>query len=93
MITWFIWILMYGQTLLSGNIMPVGNVPDNYVKAIEIAWDGMVKRDGKEQCIGVWSSRSGSMYAMAISCSNGSAFLITDTKTKKWRRVWRYKFY
>jgi len=38
---------------LSGSITPVGNVPKNYVEAIEIAQDGMVKKDGKEQCIGV----------------------------------------
>ena len=61
---------MYGQILLSGSITPVSTVPNNYVKAIEIAWDGIVRIDGKEQCIGVGSNRSGSMYAMAISCSN-----------------------
>lgn len=93
MITWFITLFAYGQALLSGNITPVGNVPNNYIKSIEIARDGMVKKDGKEQCIGVGSTWSWSMYAMAISCSNWSAWLITDTKTYRWVRVWRYKFY
>ena len=90
MLTWFMSLLMYGQTLLSGYTEPTGSIPNNYVQASEMAWDWMVAKDGGVQCVGVWSSRSGDIYATAYSCDKGSIFLVVDTKALKWVRVWRY---
>lgn len=86
-------LLMYAQTLLSGYTEPTSPVPTNYVQASEMAWDWMVKRDWGVQCIGVWHTRSGDLYATAYSCDKWSIFLIVDTKNLKWVRVWRYFYF